>query len=363
MKYYIQEIADNYLKNLVQEPEAISVVRSFLHGLDINEFEEGYIALLRLIRSLYTDIKNDPGAFGMPLIEAVEDNPKNTDYTKSHDGFKRVPNILLVLGTTGTLSSKQSLIINGKELIAAAKNVKIVKMPELLNKLIDYGFEIKGYNKTVKDTDELTIDYPDCRAMLPVLKSMADIQKEIGKGDLRRNNAYFYMMMPEILAASKIKEPVLKLDHMLQALSKNNEIIAKKFNDCINGKAKIKVRTIDFMRNRWHAVYTGIKSKQALCTLRNEQNEMSVKLNLEHINDYIDVVMKIPDKLQNDIRNGAWSCNQSECNPKCAGGFKFEIDGIAYNKCRGGAFTFTNISTDEASYLIKLLELEMKRED
>jgi len=363
MKYYVQKIAENYLKNLITEPTDLFVDKSFLHGLDIGEFKEGYSALLKLMRSLYTDIKNDPGAFGMHLVEAVEENPKNNDYLKSHDSFKRYPHILLVLGATGTLTSGMALACNGKELNAVVKSVKLVKMSEVLNKIIDYGFEIEGFNKSIKETDELIITYPDCRTLLPVLKSMADAQSVIGKGDLRRNNAYFYMMKPDILASSKVKEPVLTFSDMYRALNDHNRKIADLFNECIGNKAKAKFRTLDFMRNRWHGVYTGIKTKQVLCTLKNEQNEMSVKINLEHLNDYIDVLLNSPENIQKELCENAWDCNQSICNPKCAGGFKYELNGTKYNKCRGGAFTFTNISIDDSVHLIKLLQQEMKRED
>jgi len=364
MKYYVQQIASYYLRNLVPEPEAgsVTVDRDFLQGFDIEEFRDGYLTLLRLVRSMYTDVMNEPGAFGMPLMEAVEENSKSTNYTKSHDGFKRIPHILLILGVAGKITANMTLTVSGGDLITVAKSVKLVKMPEMLNKLKDYGFEITGFTKQVKEGDALTVSYPDCRAVLPVLKSMADAQSIIAKGDIRRNNAYFYMMMPDILKSSKVKEPVLTFGDMYRALNDNNREIAVIFNECIGNKAKVKFRTIDFMRNRWHGVYTGIKSKQVLCTIKNEHDDLSVKMNLEHIGTYMDTVMALPEGLQKEIRENAWNCNQSQCNPKCAGGFKFEMDGEKYSKCRGGAFTFTNIAPDDAEHLKLLLEHEMKRE-
>jgi len=363
MKYYVQEIATNYLKNLVAEPESITIHKEFLNGLCYEEFFDGYIALLRLFKSLYTDAAKDPAAFGMQLIEATAINPKNTDYTKSHDSFRRLPVFFLVLGAVGKIESDMSITICGSDLNSAIKKARINKIQEIINKLSDYGLEIEGFTKTIKNEDVLIINYPDCRVMLTVLKAMADAQMVLEKGDFRRSNIYFYMMNHDLVANYPIKEPKLTSNDMYRALTENNRKTAKIFNDCIGDKAKAKYRTLDFMRNRWHGAYTGVKSKKMLCTIKNEQDDLSVKLNLEHINDFIDVVMSLPVNLQESIRNNAWNCNQSQCNPKCAGGFKFRMNDVNYDKCRGGAFTFINITPEEAGYLTTLLELEMKREE
>ena len=359
MKYYVQEIAKNYLRNLTSEPDLIDVHPHYLHGLDISEFTGGFLTLHRLVRSMYTDIISDPGDFGMPLIEAVDENPKSVEYTKSHDGFKRVPHLLLILGAFGSVDVDLTLSIGGVDLIAAAKKMKIVKMPELLEKLTNYGFVVSGYVKTVKDGDVLSVGYPDCRALIAALKSMAEAQRSIGKGKLEHSNTFFYMMMPEILASQPATEPILRFENMYSALNAHNRDVAKVFDDCVVGKTKSKFKTLDFMRNRWTGSYTGVKSKKALLTMRAEQDNLIVKLNLESINDYMGVVMGLPEQLRVDIRDNAWPCNKESCNPKCVGGFVFDMDGKTYNKCRGGAFSFTNVSDDDAAHLRTLLELEM----
>jgi len=335
----------------------------FMHTLDAGEFHDGFLALMRLMRSLYTDVMNNPADFGMPLVDAVEENPTNTVHLKSHEGFKRVPHILLILGAAGRLNADMTLSVSGKDLIAAAKNVKLVKMPEVLGKLTEYGFEIDGFTKTIKDGDELTIGYPDCRALITALKSMSDAQSVIGKGDLRRNNAYFYMMMPDILVSETVKEPKLRVGSMHNALNGNNRKIAEMFDECVGGKAKAAVKTMGFMRNDWNSTYTGVKSKRVLMTLKAEQDDLNIKLNLEHIGEYMDAVNALPDNLRDRIINNSWNCNQANCNPKCAGGFAFVIDGTTHKKCRCGAFGFRNVSAGDAAHLKTLLEIEMRREE
>jgi hypothetical protein len=255
-----------------------------------------------------------------------------------------------------------TLAVKGSDLLNAAKHIKLIKMPEILNKLDDHGFEIKGFVKNIKGDDEFIISYPDCPPLIAALKSMADAQKDIGKGDLRRSNAFFYMMMPDILQTDPVKEPKLNIDNMIWALNENNREIVSMFNGSVGDKTKSKVGTYDFMRNEWKCVYTGKKTKQVLLTLKAEQDNLNIKINLEHINDYVGAVKDLPDDLRMKIQNNAWGCNKETCNPRCVGGFSFEMDGVAYNKCRGGAFTFNDISMDDASHLKVLLDLELKRE-
>jgi hypothetical protein len=362
MKYYTQNIAGSFLRNLSDECGAMEIHPRHLRGLDAGEFHDGFRALTQLMRKLYTDIMNDPGTFGMPLIEITDQKSDSADYTKSYDGFKRVPHTLLILGAAGQLGADLTISAAGKDLIAAAKAVKLTKLTDMLVKLGEYGFEIGGFSKAVKEGDELTVGYPDCRPLTAALKSMAEAQRDIGQSDLRRNNYCFYMMMPEILRAETAKEPVLGVENMCRALNAGNQETARLFDGCVRGRTKAKYREPYLMRNDWSATYTGTKTKQVILSLRTEQDDLAVKLNLEHIGEYMDAVMALPDALREKIRKNGWTCNQSDCNPKCAGGFAFEMDGVAYNPCRGAAFRFSNVSPDEAAHLKTLLELELKRE-
>lgn len=52
--YHVQVIADNYLKNLIDEPEDYSIRPEHLLGADEEDFISGFRALLALMRRLYT---------------------------------------------------------------------------------------------------------------------------------------------------------------------------------------------------------------------------------------------------------------------------------------------------------------------
>lgn len=89
MKYFVQEIARNYLKNLPDGTEELTVHQKYLHGLSEEEFKDGYSALILFMRGLYADIIKDPASFDMPLIDAAT-GATGVDYSKSHSGFVRI---------------------------------------------------------------------------------------------------------------------------------------------------------------------------------------------------------------------------------------------------------------------------------
>lgn len=69
--------------------------------------------------------------------------------------------------------------------------------------------------------------------------------------------------------------------------------------------------------------------------------------------------MQMPEYIRENIRSNGDPCNRShQCFPKCAGGFAFEMDGVAYKTCRVSAFWFNNLSAQDIPYIKKLLELE-----
>lgn len=359
-RYYVQEIAQNYQRFITDEPAELKVHPRFLHGLETDEFKNGYTTLLRLMQSLYSDIEKDPAAFGMTLVEISEANGTTANYSKSNRSFVRVPNLLLALGACGMLDNSFSLSVDGETLLNAAKKLNITNIASLLDRLKDYGFEITGYTKTVKAGGSLTVSFPDDRALTAVLKSFSDAYIELRKGDFTGAKDYFYMLLPDLLSAENVKEPKLSFEHFKHVLKEDWRGTAAELHERAAPHAKLSVKTQGVMRGSFSCVYTGKKSGMVLMTMKAEQGGLYVKLNLEHIGGYIGTVMEKPEDFREKIRGNAWNC--SRCHDSCAGGFKFEMDGNEYSKCRGGAFAFNDISTAEAGYLRELLELELRRE-
>lgn len=357
-QYYVQVIASNYLKNVVEQPTRINVHKAFLHGLEEDEFQSGFCELLSTVRSIYSDIASDPKEFDMLLRENTVPNAKNADYIQSNASFLRVPNLLLLIGYYGELQPDMSVIIAGNKLSSGAKVLKITKLQALMNKLTDYGFEAEGISKTLQDDDVISIGFPQNRFLMPALKSMSEAMAAINNNDLRKAKDLFYMMNYRILENEKPKAPKLTVDYLYHALDEEKRRVAEIFNDFIAQYAKPAVRMGGFSRNDWSCVYTLQANKKVILSLNVEQENLSVKLNLANINRYADSLKQYPEEIREAIKTSGWDCGH--CHDSCAGPFSFTYEGRAYSKCRCGSFVFDHINKDKVQYCIELLEKEIQ---
>ena len=357
-QYYVQDIAENYLKNVVDPPVQLKVDKCYLYGADEEDLQSGYFELLSVIKSLYAGIASNPKEFDMLMKENAVPNAKNAEYTQSHASFLRIPNLLLLLGYKGELQSDMTLTINGNVFLGSAKELKITKPQFLLKKLGDYGFEIEGASKSIQAGDILSVSYPQNRFVLAALTSMAESMMNILDHDLRKAKNHFYIMDYRLLESEKPKEPKFTFDHLHHALTDEQKKFAEKFNQFIAPYAKPVIRMGGLSRNDWACAYHLHSNKRIILSLIVNQDELSVKLNLEHIHQYIDSVQQYPKAIGEAIKFGGWDCGR--CHGNCAGAFVFEYEGKPYNKCRCGSFVFDHVKDDTIPYYIELLEKEMK---
>ncbi|MDF2845548.1 MAG: hypothetical protein K0R00_3974 [Herbinix sp.] len=356
-QYYIQVIAENYLKNVVDDPVSMKVHDKFLYGLDLEQFKDGFIALLSLVRNLYSDVASDPGSFNMLLKDNVIFDAKNTDYTNSNASLLRIPHLLFILGAKAELQPDMTLRVDGGALSSTAKELKITGLPFLLNKLSEYGLEIMGAEKSIRSGEVISVSYPDNRALLVALKAMAEALLEMNKGDIRKQKNHFYMMHYGILENEKVKEPKLTVESIYHALDTVRRESASILHESIANVTKQAVRMGGFMRNDWSCVYTSNKNKKVLMSLQVNHDVLSAKLNLQNIGQYMPLVEEQPEKIRESIRSNGWDCGH--CNHGCSGGFSFKMDGQAYNKCRCGAFLFPDITMEDVKSFETLLSQEL----
>ncbi len=359
-QYYVQVIANNYLKNIVDQPTRMNVHKSFLHGVDEDEFHSGFNELLSTVRLLYTDIVSEPKKFDMPLKQNTVTDAKNADYTQSHAGFLRVPNLLFLIGYQGELLTDMTITIAGNKLLSGAKDLKITKVQSLMNRLTDYGFEMDGISKNLHANDMISISFPQNRFLIPALKSMSEAMATINHHDDRKPKNFFYMMDYRILENEKPKTPKLTVDYILHTLDKEQKEVAAILNDFIVRYAKPTVRMGGFSRNDWSCVYNLNVSKKVILSLITCQDNLSVKLNLAHINRYIDSLMQYPEEIITAIKASGWECGR--CRDNCAGPFSFIYESKEYNKCRCGSFVFDHFNKDTIHCYIELLEKEIHAE-
>ena len=362
MKYDVQQIARNYMRNLPDGTETFKVHPMYLQGLLEEEFKDGYNALIQLKRDIYTGVITNPKDFGMPLIPIGSFH----DYPKSHSKFLRVPRLLYAIGLVGVLGADMTLYVNGQEFLEAAKQLLITGTLDLLHQFTDYGFEIAGLSDKINSNDELIFSYPDCRALTVVLSSMAKAcAPDTSRGAMYTNKGYFHVMSPHLFEFETPKNINCGIEYLYRCLNDQNRETAKALHDLITSKGhKLKTQLGGLMRNNWTFTYTGKKSKRVLMFLQTRQDNLIIKLNLENIDEYKNEIMQIPEHIREHIRNNGHKCDRTDrCLPKCMGGIVYSLDDVEYFTCRVSAFLFYNISAADLPYIKKLIELEMKREE
>jgi len=111
-------------------------------------------------------------------------------------------------------------------------------------------------------------------------------------------------------------------------------------------------------RKTWKCVFTSKKPKRVIFTLETAPGKFNVKACLWEIGSYMPNNLSKPLKQQ--LVNNCWNCGECEGNSKCRKGIKFSLDGQAYYKCVGGAFTFENLDCNDFRIIIELIEKEIK---
>ena len=103
-------------------------------------------------------------------------------------------------------------------------------------------------------------------------------------------------------------------------------------------------------------------SKRTLATFVFRKTGMKLRIYPEHIQEYQSFLDTLPEKIKKEIKKAS-ACkrliNPDDCNPKCAMGYTFSLDGEQYQKCRYMAFQIT-LSEENNSYIRQFLEKELQ---
>lgn len=357
MRYYVQDIAMNYCRNLCDQFSAHTVHPANLNGIDEADMLAGYRALVCLFGQLYHDIEADPASFSMLLRESLLPDAKDAAYTLSNQSLVRVPHLLFSFGAWGTLDQDGALCIRGNALKEAIQTLKITKAASLLDRLSAYDLAFAGAAKAFKPEDTITLTAPANPFLPAALHAAARAMLSINKGNPKRGKDLFCALHPGLLECAPGKAPVLSLEDMCRTIPPDRAEIARRFDQAVAPYVKRKVTMSGIMRNDWGCVYTLTSNKRILLTLNTSQQALHVKMNLAHLNGYAWLLDQCGDSLR-DTMLSAWECGR--CNGGCAGGFQFTYRDAAYNKCRGGAFQVPDILSEQVEDCLGFLEQEVQ---
>ncbi len=330
----------NLLNKLIENKEDFRVHEKHMYGTSKEEFMSGYNELNMVLRKLYSDMEKHPKQY------AMKDN-------NDIKGFYKNINFLMIIACNGELKNDYSLEIDGEALDLELKNIRFTKPELYFDTLKSLGFVAMGLKKKVSSSDTISVEYPDNHYLIIALKAMGDCASKIPKNDI----VYFMNMDYRILENEEVTSPKLNIEYILRHLAGEKGEVLKKLNDILSKNSKCVIDGDTYYD--WNISYKLKSNKKAIALVKSKADLFTAKLNLRNIGNYINDISNFPEKLKNEILTCGWSCGS--CNVKCEGGYKFDYDGVFYDKCRCGSFIFDNPNCEELEYLIGLFEEELNQ--
>jgi len=331
-----------YISGLTENFDDVKIHKKYLYGLEHDEFIAGLYSLDETFKSLYIGMKNEPQKYAMKSADDIKGFAKNT-------------NFLLLLAQNGKLKSG-SFEVDGEMFAAALKNAKVTK-PEVYFKFIEpLGFTIDGLGKKIETSEKITVEFPDNKNLLIVLKAIADAVGMFSKMDSNNGNIYFQLIEYRVLESYPAIEPELTMEYIISKLKNESRELAKMFYDFIKPLAKCRINGNIIWY--WTPTFTLNVAKKVVMSFKIDLENFDIKLNLFNINNYIELLNGFPEKMINEIKDGGWECHN--CNPKCNGSYVFTLSGKNYKKCQCSAFIFRNPTKKDSKLLIGLLKKELE---
>lgn len=123
-------------------------------------------------------------------------------------------------------------------------------------------------------------------------------------------------------------------------------------------------RDIKSQKSGYVVSYVLSSSKRTLATFVSRKTGMKLRIYPQHIQEYQSFLDTMPEKVKREIKKASVCkrlINPDDCNPKCAMGYTFALDGEQYQKCRYMAFQPT-LSEENNPYIKQFLEKELQAE-
>lgn len=90
-------------------------------------------------------------------------------------------------------------------------------------------------------------------------------------------------------------------------------------------------------------VVSYLLNKKTVANYVFRKKGLIIRIYANHLLDYMDLLETLPGPMAEDVKD-APVCkrlvNPEDCNPRCAKGYDFLLDGKRYQKCRYSAFQF-----------------------
>ena len=334
-------------KNLVflnDKSDKMLVHKNYLYRLAQEEFASGMDTLNNVFKAMYIGMTENPHSYAM----------KAGDDAK---GFMRNMNFLFQLVRNGSLE-EGTIKVNGRVLAPALKEAKVTKPESVFRIYEPLGFKFTGLENKIEKS-EISVEFPDDGKLLVALKAMAEAISMFSKSKPHHLiNVYFETLDERVLKDYPAAEPKTTMEYIVSKLKGESREVVEAFYKFIEPFAKCSVSGSALWY--WTPTFTLKSLKRVILSFKLDLENHDVKLNLANLGKYVYLIDGFPAKLKKEITNNGWECAGADCNPKCAGGFAFELDGKAYKKCRCGSFVFHSPDKGESELLLGLLKKELE---
>jgi len=361
--YYVQTQARRMLNRLHRRNYENTVIcPQYLDGIDKSQFWDAFGELHNILELFFTQAIETPAALSLPLFTA--DKVGSSEIIKGLHPLLDLPITLFAMGVA-SIRENNVLIINVDEFKHVSKNLRYKNFSKAMNWLVGNGFTItewngKGFNNT---NDTFVLDYPDNPSLLVVLsvigrKLRLHMQTKIFMKKTRRaHNAWglsqFVFLDPNIYADDSGELPPVSLEHLLDIAGESHRDIICTIADKFTQRGFMIQSTIT-PHDSIVCEICDKKGKSTLNHIRFDEDNIALRLKLNHPDKYIGIVENLPSHLKDRFEK-IWCQN---CAETCSRKIKYTLHGTNKIACGCEVFVFRNPTINDLDLFMELFDAE-----
>lgn len=386
-KYHVQYQALEYVNSILPLPDELPLKK----GLD-KSFIDDFRDLIELIKKIYCDMAEHPEDYGLLLIDVHEQNNHaihlcvRGPLRESRNSLHRLLDVLYALFDSGKVQNN-TLISDGQSFIAQIKKQAITRYYLIINKLIEFGFTISGYNNNKIKESLLEVSFPSNPKLINTLKTYCgckeineDQQKFIKNIDQFKLNFYTldykYLVdlsqLPEIVWVNdkiytwdkEAKKFYLAFYEYMQKFPNVEYKGERKGNYYLEKKALAEIRYEDDLWKEELSYYTVPEYRNIILKDMKTYLVLNLFLKIKGREDRFD---KFPPQIIEYMKNKkCQDCDVFDRYKKQTGQCPHTViwshNGEKYRSCSFYCFHFENPKIDDIPLYIDLLKNEYKLE-
>jgi len=341
-KYHIQKYALQRYNTILPLPDNIEIDGKYLMDLDEDEFRLALSEIHEIFKGFYKDMVENPESFGMVACELNEDSEigktelnidSETGRPKSYEDYetgkkKTVTHFNKLQGALEFLFSSVNnditgLVVNLEEL----KKMKVRKLPEVLKRLEEQGFEV------MEDGGYLNITHENRN----IFKIFATCNLSC-------------LTWTNVAADKKLKDSCV--DFIVASMFNDND---RKFFEVLHEFLLSKKFTYKMKETAW--IRYIVKGKlEFLAHKPDMKSGFFIKIRLANLDKYANILETVTENVRENVLN-AYYCRG--CSPCKSNAYRFSYKSKKYVKCCRGCYHFYNLTLDDFPSIKLLIENEL----